>query len=82
MAGERDGDLKFRAEQTYSLEEYIWRFQQFRELRKDNPEFVRRVDEIIERAKGFPLGTRVGFIQSLDGEIYPTFIVAATWKRN
>jgi len=74
MAGERVDDLKFRADQTYSLEEYIRRFQQFRELRKDDPEFVRRVDEIIERAEGFPLGTRVGFIQSLDGEIYPKFV--------
>jgi len=75
MGNERDDGLKFRFDNLYTLDEYIFRFQQFKELGKDKPEFVRQADEVIEEARKFPAGTRVGFILMPDGEIFPRFAV-------
>ncbi len=75
MGSERDEELKFVFDELYTLGDYIRRFQQFKELRKDNPEFVRQMDEVIEEARKFPPGTMVGFIKKPDGEIIPRFAI-------
>ena len=73
MENERDKELRLIFDQIYTLDEYIRKFQQFKELRKDDAEFVRQADEVIEEARKFPQGTIVGFVLKPDGEIIPRF---------